>query len=438
MRADGKINTLVLGSGGREHSIAHYLSKSDLTGDLHCAPGNPGMMEIAAIHRADPCDRRAVLGLCKAYGIGLVVIGPEAPLAAGVSDSLRASGVRVFGPGRAGASLESSKSFAKKFMRRHGVPTSDFDICTDPDECREAISRRTHPYVIKADGLAAGKGVFLADDAGDAEQICRDLLIEKKLGAAGETVVIEDFVSGLELTVFAITDGDSYRLMSPSRDHKRAYDGDKGPNTGGMGAYSPVRVPNDFMRRVEEEVIRPTLKGLRSDGIEYRGVIYMGLMLVGGGDARDEPGISVIEYNVRFGDPETQAVLPLFRGDLARTLLACADGDVKSCPEVDNSGAALCVVLASGGYPGGFVRSLPIRGLEGGCGESEDFPGSFIFHAGTDLDRDGRLVTAGGRVLTVVGVGGTFEAAKARAYARISSISFDGMHYRKDIGWSEE
>ncbi|MDR3353611.1 MAG: phosphoribosylamine--glycine ligase [Synergistaceae bacterium] len=436
MKKGDKINILVLGSGGREHAITHALSMSDITGKLHCAPGNPGMTGLSSAHGVDPCDGAAVRDLCAALDIGLVVVGPEAPLAAGVPDVLRDAGVRVFGPGRAGAVLESSKAFAKKFMRRHGVPTADFDICATPDECRAAISRRTPPYVVKADGLAAGKGVFLLDDESAALRMCEDLIVRKKLGEAGASLVIEDFVPGLELTVFAITDGKSYLILPPSRDHKRAYDGDRGPNTGGMGAYSPVSIPSGVMEMAEKAALIPTLNGLRNDGIDYRGVIYMGLMVTE--NASGGHGISVIEYNVRFGDPETQAVLPLFGGDLARTLLSCAEGRIESRAKAESQGAALCVVLASGGYPGEFRRGLPISGVGPDGVESPDFPGSFVYHAGTAAGKDGGYVTAGGRVLTVVGIGDTFKEARGRAYSRISSISFEDMHYRKDIGWSEE
>ncbi|MDR1943373.1 MAG: phosphoribosylamine--glycine ligase [Synergistaceae bacterium] len=422
-----KIDILILGGGGREHCIAHALSRSGITGKLHSAPGNPGIAELASLHDVDPCDGKAVADLCRANNIGLAVIGPEAPLAAGTADELRAAGVRVFGPGAKGARLESSKAFAKKFMARNGVPTSAFDICSSDGECAAAIASRKPPYVIKADGLAAGKGVFLTDDKNEALDICRDLLSGKALGGAGRTVVIEDFSPGRELTVFALTDGKSFRLLAPSRDHKRAFDGDKGPNTGGMGAYAPVSLTDGLMDRVVSEVLRPTLAGLAREGIDYRGVIYMGLML---GEGADGTTISTVEYNVRFGDPETQAALPLFSGDLGRVLLACAEGDAASCPDFSGSGAALCVVLASGGYPGEFKKGLPIQGLE------KNIPGAFVYHAGTRVE-GGRVLTAGGRVLTVTGTGRTFDEARRKAYERVGTISFDGMHYRKDIGWSE-
>jgi phosphoribosylamine--glycine ligase len=428
-----RINALVLGGGGREHALVHALSKSDAIGALHCAPGNPGIEALASTHDVDPCDGARVAELCRDLSVGLAVIGPEAPLVAGVADCLREAGIMVFGPGRDGAMLEGSKSFSKRFMRRHGIPTADFDVCSAMDECAAALVRRRPPYVIKADGLAAGKGVFLPEDTEAALAVCRDLIVDGKLGGAGRSLVREDYLTGRELTVFAITDGSSFRLLAPSRDHKRVFDGDRGSNTGGMGAYAPVRMPDGTLERVTEGVLRPTLDGLRAEGIEYRGVIYMGLMLTGG---EGTPEVSVVEYNVRFGDPETQAVLPLLRGDFGRAVLSCAGGDLSSCPELGSSGCALCVVAASGGYPGdGFERGLPIGGLDGEVPGSE---GSFVYHSGVRKGPCGGIVTSGGRVLSVVGVGETFGEARDRAYAGIGAISFKDMHYRRDIGWSEE
>lgn len=425
----GKINVLVLGKGGREHALVHALSKSEIVDTLHCAPGNPGIMELAVVHHIDPCARLDIRNLCLTHDIGLVVIGPEDPLVEGVADDLRAAGFPVFGPGAQGAQLEGSKTFAKTFMKRYGIPTADFSICENKEQCEEAIDARKPPYVIKADGLAAGKGVFLTDDPDEAKKICKDLMINKKLGKAGATIVIEDFLPGKELTVFAMTDGTAYRLLAPSRDHKRIYEGDKGPNTGGMGAYAPVNLGGGVMGQVEREVLLPTLAGLKREGIEYRGVLYMGLML-----HPDEDGmrISVVEYNARFGDPETQVVLPLFVGDFGKAALACAKGELDRCPDFGNSGYALGVVIASGGYPGSFKKDLPVTGLDAG----DDLPDTCVYHAGTKKSPRG-VVTDGGRVFTVVGVGGTFAGAKERAYARVERIRFENAYYRRDIGWSE-
>jgi phosphoribosylamine--glycine ligase len=424
------VDTLLLGGGGREHAMARKLYKSDAIGRLHCAPGNPGIAALAETHKLDICDGTAVTDFCLSRGIGLVVAGPEAPLAAGVPDDLRRAGIPVFGPGKDGARLESSKAFSKSFMKKHGIPTAPFDICRTLGECERAVGLREPPYVIKADGLAAGKGVFLPERKAEALDICRELLEGRALGDAGRVIVVEDYLPGRELTVFAVTDGESYRIMPPSRDHKRIYDGDKGPNTGGMGAYSPVALPAGLMDRVAEEVLRPTLAGLAAENTDYRGVIYMGLML------REENGgvkISVVEYNVRFGDPEAQAVLPLLSGDFGSLTLKTALGELGECPETVFSGSALCVVLAAVGYPGKFERGAEISGLD----RDAEFDGAYVFHAGTALNGEGKIVTNGGRALAVTGTGPTFESAREKAYARVSAISFDGMHYRRDIGWSE-
>ncbi|MDR1132677.1 MAG: phosphoribosylamine--glycine ligase, partial [Synergistaceae bacterium] len=354
-------DTLLLGGGGREHAMARMLSRSDAIGRVHCAPGNPGIAALAETHELDICDGSAVTDFCLSHGIDLVVIGPEAPLVAGVADALRGAGVPVFGPGKAGARLEGSKAFSKSFMKRHGIPTAPFDICRTLGECERALGRREPPYVIKADGLAAGKGVFLTERKAEALNVCRELLEGRALGDAGRAIVAEDYLPGRELTVFAVTDGKSYRILPPSRDHKRVYDGDKGPNTGGMGAYSPVALPGGLMDRVAKEVLEPTLAGLAAENTDYRGVIYMGLML------REENGgvkISVVEYNVRFGDPEAQAVLPLMSGDFGSLALKTALGELEDCPETVFSGSALCVVLAAGGYPGEFKKGAEISGLD--------------------------------------------------------------------------
>jgi phosphoribosylamine--glycine ligase len=424
------VDTLVLGGGGREHVMVRMLSESRATGRVHCAPGNPGITALAETHAFDICDGAAVTDFCLSRGIGLVVIGPEAPLVSGVADALRGAGIPVFGPGRDGARLEGSKAFAKSFMKKRGIPTAPFDICRALGECERALDGREPPYVIKADGLAAGKGVFLPERKTEALDICRELLEGRALGDAGRAIVVEDYLPGRELTVFAVTDGKSYRVLPPSRDHKRIYDGDKGPNTGGMGAYSPVAFPAGLMDRVTDEVLKPTLAGLAAENTDYRGVLYMGLMLR---EERDGVKISVMEYNVRFGDPEAQAVLPLLSGDFGSLALKTALGELGEYPETVFSGSALCVVLAAGGYPGEFERGYEISGLD----RDTEFDGTYVFHAGTAVNGEGKIVTNGGRVLGVTGVGPTFESARERAYARAGVIGFEGIHYRRDIGWTE-
>lgn len=419
------MNILLLGGGGREHAIADKLSESDLAGRIYAAPGNVGMKGCERL-KLDITSPRDVVTAARDVEAKLVIAGPEAPLAAGVGDAVRESGVLFFGPGRDGSMLEASKVWAKEFMARHGVPTAAFDVCRTMDDCSRALADHTRRRVVKADGLAAGKGVFLPETADEALAICSDLLSGQALGGAGASIVIEDFTEGQELSVFAVTDGENYELMTPSRDHKRAFDGDKGPNTGGMGAYTPVTVPDGFMERVEREVLQPTLEGLRRDRIDYKGVIYMGLMI------RPNGGVSVVEYNARFGDPETQAVLPLYRGDFGELAYAAASGRLRGMGSGHDGRHALSVVLASDGYPRPFEKGFAISGLE------VDVPNTKVFHSGTAEDEHGNVVTAGGRVLCVTGIGVSHAEAKARAYERADMIAFKGMRMRRDIGWSEE
>ena len=315
------MKVMVLGGGGREHAVVHALSKSKITTELHCCPGNPGIAKLALCHAGDPCDPKAMKELCTWLGIELVFVGPEAPLVAGTADALREAGILVVGPGASGARLEGSKAFSKTFMKKHGIPTSDFDLCTNLAECEAALKKRTAPFVVKADGLAAGKGAFLPETYEDAVATCRMMLEEQKLGTAGNLIVVEDYVEGMEMTVLALTDGKTVRILPSSQDHKRALDGDKGNNTGGMGAYSPVPWVDDaFMKKVTDEVLTPTVDGLAADGIPFCGVIYAGIMI------KPDGSLSVLEYNVRLGDPEAQVVLPAFGGDFGEVALGCAKG----------------------------------------------------------------------------------------------------------------
>ncbi len=418
-------NFLVVGGGGREHALAWALSRSEMAASVHAAPGNPGIGQCARLHPVSALDFESLLPIVKENAIDLVVVGPEAPLADGLADSLRAEGILVFGPGRAGAMLEASKVYAKRFMDRHGIPTAAWDLCSTVEEAERAVAKRTAPYIVKADGLAAGKGVSVTASAEEALAAARAMIEEGLYGESGRQVIVEDGLEGEELTVLAITDGKTCRILPPSQDHKRVFDDDKGPNTGGMGAYAPVPWAGpSLMEKIRNRVIEPTLRGLREEGIPYCGVLYAGLMIGPDGEPR------VIEYNVRFGDPEAQAVIPLLEGDFGRLLTACCEGRLSEVPWKDSGRWAANVVLASGGYPGPFEKGMAITGLE----EIPSDGDLLVFHGGTALDSQGRPVTAGGRVLSAVGLGDTLEEAIAGAYGGASRISFKNMHYRKDIG----
>jgi phosphoribosylamine--glycine ligase len=416
------MNILIVGSGGREHALAWKLAQSPLAEKLYAAPGNPGMAGIASLAAIKANDIPGLVRFSKEQGIGLVVVGPEDPLCLGLADSLREQGVPVFGPGKSGARLEGSKSFSKQFMVRHKVATARAASFTVLDEALADLKSRQAPLVIKADGLAAGKGVVIAQTLAEAERALRQMMEEKVHGAAGERVLVEDFLEGEEASLLCFCDGESLVPMASAQDHKRIGDGDTGPNTGGMGAYSPAPVLDAAaMARVQAEVLGPTLRGLKAEGMDYRGCLYVGLML-------GPQGPKVVEYNCRFGDPETQAVVPRMDFDLAQVMLACAQGrglagmaPLKWKPE-----AAACVVLASAGYPGKPDSGRPILGLD-------QAGRALVFHAGTKLEQ-GRLLSAGGRVLGVVGQGRSLREAVAGAYEAVGKVHFEGMQYRRDIG----
>lgn len=414
---------MVLGGGGREHAIVHAFSRSKVTTKLHCCPGNPGIAKLAACHAGNPSDPFQMTALCKRLDIDLVFIGPEAPLVAGTADALRDAGILVMGPGKLGAQLEGSKVFSKNFMKKHGIPTSSFDCCQTIEECAAAIGKRSAPYVVKADGLAAGKGAFLLDTKEEAMTVCSMMLDDMILGAAGKKIIIEDFVEGQEMTILAITDGETVRILPSSQDHKRALDGDKGSNTGGMGAYSPVPWVDDaFLKKVENTILMPTLEGLKKEGIPFCGVIYAGIMI------KPDGSLSVLEYNVRLGDPEAQVVLPVFGGDFGEAVFACCKGDLAKVEWPAPECVALGVVMASGGYPDKYQTGYEI------VMRDEEVPDTYIYHAGTAHDNTGTLVTSGGRVLTVVGMASTLKKAKELAYRRVNTVYFRDAHYRKDIG----
>ena len=418
------MKVLLLGGGGREHALAWKLLQSPKLGRLYAMPGCWALKGMTELVEGDPADPQAVLNACRGNAIDLVVVGPEAPLAAGVADTVRAAGFKVFGPGREAARLESSKSFAKAFMKRHGIPTAEHETYDDASTARDAAAELELPLVVKADGLAAGKGVRVCRTRQEAVEAVQDFMLKEALGAAAKTVVIERFLEGREATLMVLCDGKTFIPLSASQDHKRVGDGDSGPNTGGMGAIAPVPwlSPED-MSLAHEEILFPTLKGLKADGIDFRGTLYFGLMFTADGPR-------LLEYNVRFGDPETQAVLPLLKNDLLAGLAAAAAGDLGAWEPVWRPGYSVCVVLASEGYPGTPKTGRRITGLES---VADIDPTISVFHSGTHRAAEDWM-TAGGRVLGVTAVSKTVQSARDKAYEAVSKLHFNGVHYRKDIG----
>ena len=412
------MNILVIGSGGREHALYWKLSESPQTEQIYAIPGNPGMGASAAIALD---DHAAILRFVKEHEIGLVVVGPEVPLMNGLVDELEAAGIRAFGPRANAAEIEGSKSFAKNLMKKYGIPTARYEVFTAAEPARAYIRQEGAPIVVKADGLAAGKGVIVAMTEQEALDAVDAIMEDHSFGDAGARVVIEEFMEGEEASLLAFTDGTTIRPMISAQDHKRAYDGDRGPNTGGMGTYAPAPVMTPEMtERAVEEILKPTIAAMAKEGRVYRGCLYLGLMVTADGP-------KVVEFNARFGDPETQVVLPLLDSDLVAIMCACADGTLADVPIRWKDGAAVCVVLASGGYPGHYEKGQEIHGLA-----DAEAMGALVFHAGTAM-KDGKLVTNGGRVLGVVGRGADISSAVDAAYAAATKISFKDAYYRKDI-----
>ena len=412
------MNILVIGSGGREHALYWKLSESPQTEQIYAIPGNPGMGASAAIALD---DHAAILRFVKEHEIGLVVVGPEVPLMNGLVDELEAAGIRAFGPRANAAEIEGSKSFAKDLMKKYGIPTARYEVFTAAEPARAYIRQEGAPIVVKADGLAAGKGVIVAMTEQEALDAVDAIMEDHSFGDAGARVVIEEFMEGEEASLLAFTDGTMIRPMISAQDHKRAYDGDRGPNTGGMGTYAPAPVMTPEMtERAVEEILKPTIAAMAKEGRVYRGCLYLGLMVTADGP-------KVVEFNARFGDPETQVVLPLLDSDLVAIMCACADGTLADVPIRWKEGAAVCVVLASGGYPGHYDKGQEIHGLA-----DAEAMGALVFHAGTAM-KDGKLVTNGGRVLGVVGRGADISSAVDAAYAAATKISFKDAYYRKDI-----
>jgi phosphoribosylamine--glycine ligase len=416
---------LVVGGGGREHALAWKLSADPDVSAVFCAPGNAGTQAVATGIAADPGDPQAILDAALRERIDLTVVGPELPLDRGIADLFGQRGRPILGPSRAAAQLECSKVFAKAFMARHGIPTARYAACDTAAEAHRIVEggELGFPLVVKADGLAAGKGVVVAADREEADRAVHAAMEARQFGTAGARVVLEECLSGPEVSFFALCDGRRAVPLRSAQDHKRIFDDDRGPNTGGMGAFSPSPLLDDGLHaRVMREIVEPVLHGLAAEGMEYRGFLYAGLMLTADGP-------KVIEFNVRFGDPEAQVVIPAIAGPVARHLAAAADGALGNEAIAFTSDVLVGVVLASEGYPGACPAGRPITGLDT-AGRLNDVT---VFHSGTAV-QDGRVVTAGGRVLTVVGRGTTFAGARERAYAGVSEIRFDGMQYRRDIG----
>ena len=417
------MNILLLGSGGREHALAWKMAASPLTDRLVCAPGNAGIAREAECVALDLADHAAVIGFCRANAIDFVVVGPEGPLCAGIVDDLEAAGIKAFGPSRAAAQLEGSKGFTKDLCRSNRIPTAAYERFRAAEPAKAYVRARGAPIVIKADGLAAGKGVIVAQNLAEAEAAI-DMMLGGGLGDAGAEVVVEEFLDGEEASFFALCDGDTAIPLASAQDHKRAFDGDTGPNTGGMGAYSPAPIVDAAMSaRVMREIVLPTLAAMKAMGTPFKGVLYAGLMITA-------EGPKLIEYNVRFGDPECQVLMLRLMSDLVPALLASRDGVLKSLDLRWYREAALTVVMAARGYPGSYAKGSVIDGLDAAAAVA----GVEIFHAGTKTE-GGRILANGGRVLNVSALGGTVREARARAYEAISRIRWPEGFYRHDIGW---
>lgn len=420
------MRVLVIGSGGREHALVWKIAQSPLVEAVLAAPGSAGMRRDAKCFPSVTGECFAsVTDLCRTQNVDLVVIGPEQPLVAGLADALRAADIAVFGPSASAARLEGSKSFAKEFMQRHRIPTAKFETFSDLAQARAYVEKLAGPCVVKADGLAAGKGVVVCDDAVQALAALDEIMGARRFGEAGDTVVIEERLVGEEVSYYAITDGERIVTLAAAQDHKRVSDGDQGENTGGMGAYSPPPVLSvQSEKRVREEIVYPTIAGMARDGNPFVGVLFVGLMIAPDGTPR------VIEYNVRFGDPETQPLMVRMRGDLVPLLDGAARGRLDPTAALDWGDASVCIVLASRGYPRSASKGDRIRGLDEAAASDA---GVVIFHSGTKQDESGAFVTNGGRVLAVTARGADVAEAQKRAYAAAAHIHFDGMHYRRDI-----
>ena len=417
------MKVLIVGSGGREHALAWKLSQSPYIAKIYCAPGNAGTALLAENIPLKDNDLDGLLKFALENSIDLTVVGPEIPLVNGIVDLFRAQGLKIFGPTSAAARLEGSKVFAKQFMSRHQIPTAAYQVCDSRAAMESATHFKTFPYVIKVDGLAAGKGALIIHNNDDLREAFVAIWDEKRFGPAGNKVVVEDFLLGEELSVFVITDGEHYLILPPAQDHKRIGENDTGPNTGGMGAYAPAPLGTpQVMHNVEKQIIIPTLNGLKAEGIPYTGVLYCGLMING-----TQP--YVVEFNARFGDPETQVILPLIESDLGVILHSAVEGKLDATMMKLSRKTAVCVVMASAGYPGDYEKGKVIYGLQDEKLESD----TIVFQAGT-IRNNAHFLTNGGRVLAVTALADNLEKAIARAYERVAEITFEGAYYRRDIG----
>lgn len=417
------MKVLVVGSGGREHALVWKIAQSPLVKKIYCAPGNAGISAQAECINIKADDIPGLLDFASKNKVDLTVVGPELPLTLGIVDEFSKKGLKIFGPTKDGARIEGSKVFAKELMRRYGIPTAEFRTFTERNEALDYILEKGTPIVIKADGLAAGKGVVIVRSMNEARKAIDDIMVKKIFGDAGKKVVIEECIEGEEVSVICITDGEDFVLLPSSQDHKRLYDNDKGPNTGGMGAYSPVPFFNDSIsKKVINRIIKPLISAFSKDGVKYTGALYAGLMM-----RKDNP--YVLEFNCRFGDPETQPIMMTIKSDIVEIMLSTVEGRISKTRIESNNNSAVCVVMASGGYPGEYKKGFEIRGID----RVKELKDIVVFHAGSAF-KDGKIITAGGRVLGVTGVGNDLNSAIDRTYKAVSMITWEGVHFRKDIG----
>ncbi|MCK4325518.1 phosphoribosylamine--glycine ligase [bacterium] len=424
------MKVLVIGGGGREHTLIWKIAQSPKVDEIYCAPGNAGISQLAECIGIESANTPALISFAREKKIDLTLVGPEAPLAAGIVDEFEKKGLRIFGPSKAAAEIESSKVFAKKLMQKYGIPTGDGEVFEEPQPAINYIRDKGAPIVVKADGLAAGKGVIVCQTVQEAEEAVALIMVQRKFGEAGRRVIVEECLQGEEASIIAFTDGKTVLPMVSSQDHKRAYDQDKGPNTGGMGAYAPTPAVNSqTLEKVLKEVLIPAVKGMAEEGRIYKGVLYAGIMLT-------SEGPKALEFNCRFGDPENQVIMPLLETDLVEIMSAIIEERLAEMEIHWNERSAVCVVLASGGYPGKYEKGKEIRGLD----EVSPMKDVIVFHAGTKYLAHAGLTptppffTNGGRVLGVTALGDSLLAAIKRAYSAVDKINFEGMHYRKDIG----